>query len=198
MLEPALNAAAAWLTPAATSFGLVLLAELGDKSQIVCMTLAARHPHWPVLSGAVVAFVILNSLAVVFGVGIARWIPADAIAVAVAALFAAFGIKALRDAGEDGDEDLVERGARGVFLTTLTVIILAEMGDKTQLAVAGMASSLPAWPVWSGATLALTLTSALAVLVGCRLLKLLPLRRLHQASGVLFLILAALALTRLL
>ena len=197
MSELVLNPAAGWLTPAATSFGLVLLAELGDKSQIVCMTLAARHPQWPVLAGSVLAFVFLNSLAVVFGVGIAHWIPQESVALAVALLFAIFGIKALRDASEDEDDEVVERGLRGVFLTTLLVIVLAEMGDKTQIAVAGLASSLPAWPVWSGATLALAVTSALGVVVGCRLLKLLPLRRLHQVSGVLFLLLASLALTRL-
>jgi putative Ca2+/H+ antiporter (TMEM165/GDT1 family) len=67
------------------------------------------------------------------------------------------------------------------------------MGDKTQLAVAGMAGTLPPVPVWVGATLALITTSALGVLVGCKLLRLMPIHRLHQVSGVLFLILSAVA-----
>jgi putative Ca2+/H+ antiporter (TMEM165/GDT1 family) len=66
------------------------------------------------------------------------------------------------------------------------------MGDKTQLAVAGMAGTLPAMPVWIGATLALVTTSALGVLVGRKLLRRIPLRRLRQISGVFFLILAGL------
>ena len=76
------------------------------------------------------------------------------------------------------------------------MLFLAEMGDKTQLAVAGMASTLPSIPVWVGATLALSSTSALGVLAGRKLLTRIPLHRLHQISGVFFLALAALALTK--
>ena len=64
-----------WIAASATPFGLIFFAELGDKSQIVCMTLAARHRHWPVLSGVVIAFLLLNTLAVAFGAGLAHWVP---------------------------------------------------------------------------------------------------------------------------
>ena len=80
--------------------------------------------------------------------------------------------------------------------TTFGLIFLAEMGDKTQLAVAGMAGTLPAMPVWIGATVALVTTSALGVLVGRKLLRRIPLRRLRQISGVFFLILGGVALTK--
>jgi putative Ca2+/H+ antiporter (TMEM165/GDT1 family) len=70
------------------------------------------------------------------------------------------------------------------------MIFLAEMGDKTQLAVAGLAGTQPAVPVWLGAT------SALGVLAGRKLLTRIHLHRLHQVSGVFFLVLAAFALTR--
>jgi putative Ca2+/H+ antiporter (TMEM165/GDT1 family) len=85
-----------------------------------------------------------------------------------------------------------------VFLVTFGTVFLAEMGDKTQLAVAGMAGTLPPVPVWVGATLALITTSALGILVGCKLLRLVPIHRLHQISGVFFLILAGLAAFRVL
>ncbi|MBK1717758.1 TMEM165/GDT1 family protein [Thiocystis violacea] len=186
----------AWLTPVATTFGLIFLAELGDKSQLVCITLAARHRHGPVLGGAIGAFMVLNTLAVVFGVGLARWIPESVLAGLVAILFGVFGILSLRASAEDEDADVRELGGRGIFLTTFMMILLAEMGDKTQLAVAGLASHWSAISVWIGATLALGLTSALGVTIGCQLLRTLPLRRLHQFSGVLFLILAGLALTK--
>ncbi|MBK5965332.1 UPF0016 family membrane protein [Thiocystis minor] len=186
----------AWLAPAVTTFGLVFLAELGDKSQLVCMTLAARHRHGPVLVGSIAAFVVLNTLAVVFGVGLSQWIPERVLAGVVAILFAVFGIMSLR-ATEDEDSDVLrERRVDGIALTTFLMILLAEMGDKTQLTVAGLASSLPPLSVWIGATLALSVTSALGVLVGCRLLRSMPLHRLHQASGVFFLLLAGFALTK--
>jgi len=184
------------LTAAATTFGLIFLAEIGDKSQLVCMALAARHHHRPVLAGAIAAFVVLNSLAVVFGAGLAHWVPERILAAAVAVLYAVFGILSLRAQEEDGGEQIKERSGHGVFATTFLMLFLAEMGDKTQLAVAGMAGTLPAIPVWIGATLALATTSALGILVGRKLLRRIPLHRLHQISGVFFLILAAFALTK--
>ena len=145
----------AWITAVTTPFGLVFLAELGDKSQLVCMTLAARHRHWPVLVGAMVAFVILNTLAVVFGAGLSHWVPERVLAAVVALLFAIFGILSLRAKEEEGEEDVTERSGHGIFVTAFLMIFLAEMGDKTQIAVAGMASTLPVIPVWIGATVAL-------------------------------------------
>lgn len=82
------------------------------------------------------------------------------------------------------------------FITTSTafgLIGLAELGDKTQLAVAGLASTQPALPVWVGGTLGLAAVSALGVLAGRTVLQRLPMRLLHQVSGALFLLLAVLA-----
>ena len=76
------------------------------------------------------------------------------------------------------------------------MLFLAEMGDKTQLAVAGMAGTHPAIPVWIGATLALGITSVLGVVIGRKLNQHIPMHRLHQISGMFFLILAGFALTR--
>ena len=123
----------AWLTAITTPFGLVFLAELGDKSQLVCMTLAARHRHWPVLAGATVAFLILNTLAVVFGAGLSHWVPDRILAAAVAILFAVYGILLLKSRDGNEDEEIRERSGHGIFVTTFLMIFLAEMGDKTQI-----------------------------------------------------------------
>ncbi len=186
----------AWITAVTTPFGLVFLAELGDKSQLVCMTLAARHRHWPVLAGATIAFAILNSLAVMFGAGLSHWVPERVLAAVVATLFAVFGVMSLRAKEEEREGEVAERSGHGIFVTAFLMIFLAEMGDKTQIAVAGMASTLPVIPVWIGATLALFATSALGVVAGQKLLRRIPIHRLHQISGVFFLILAAFALTK--
>ncbi len=77
---------------ALTSFALIAAAEIGDKSQLVCMTLASRHRPMPVMLGALAAFAVLNTLAVVFGVAIATWLPEYVVGVTVAILFAVFGI----------------------------------------------------------------------------------------------------------
>lgn len=188
----------AWLSSAGATFLLIALAEIGDKSQLVCMTLAARHRGTPVVLGAVAAFAILNLLAVLFGAAVAAWLPEWLVTLAVAMLFAFFGISALRFEAEDDGEDIEEKPGHGIFATTFLMIFLAEFGDKTQIAVAGMGSSADATATWAGATLALTTTSLLAVLAGRHWLKRLPLHWIHRVSGMFFLLLAALATLRLL
>ena len=179
-----------------SSFTLIGLAEIGDKSQLVCITLAARHRHWPVLSGAVMAFVVLNSLAVAFGASVALWVPESVTAIIVALLFTAFGLHALFVEHGNEDGNVVERSGHSIFIATLLLIFVAEFGDKTQIAVAGLAGSMSPLPVWIGATLALIMVSALGVWAGRTLLQRLPLRWLHRIGGVIFLAFAMMAAWR--
>ena len=187
----------AWLSTTGASFLLIALAEIGDKSQLVCMTLAARHRGLPVVLGAIAAFAILNLLAVLFGAAVAAWLPAWLVTLAVGALFAVFGISALRYKEEDEDETVEEKPGHGIFATTFLLIFLAEFGDKTQIAVAGLGSSTSTSAVWTGATLALATTSILGVLAGRKFLHKLPLHWIHRISGVFFLLLAGFAFFQL-
>jgi putative Ca2+/H+ antiporter (TMEM165/GDT1 family) len=198
MTDIAAVAPGTWLSSAGATFLLIALAEIGDKSQLVCMTLAARHRGLPVVLGAVTAFAVLNLLAVLFGAAIAAWLPEWVVTAAVAVLFAAFGISALRFTEEDDDEEIAEKPGHGIFATTFLMIFLAEFGDKTQIAVAGMGSTADAAATWVGATLALACTSILGVVAGRRWLNRLPLHWIHRISGVFFLLLALLAVFRLL
>lgn len=197
MPELAVVAPGNWFSSAGATFLLIALAEFGDKSQLVCMTLAARHRGLPVILGAVAAFAILNLLAVLFGAALAAWLPEWVVTLAVAALFAAFGISALRYSEDDDDEAIEEKPGHGVFATTFLLIFLAEFGDKTQIAVAGMGSTANTAAVWTGATLALACTSLLGVFAGRKLLHRLPLVWIHRVSGAFFLLLAVLAIARL-
>ena len=184
------------LSVSLSTFTLIALAEVGDKSQLVCMTLAARHRHRPVILGATTAFLVLNTLAVLFGAGVAAWVPERVTAGLVAVLFGVFGIHALRKQDDDESEDVVERSGHGIFLTTLLLIFAAEFGDKTQIAVAGLAGSLDPLPVWLGATAALVMVSVLGVWAGRTVLQRLPLLWLHRISGGVFLVFALLAAWR--
>jgi putative Ca2+/H+ antiporter (TMEM165/GDT1 family) len=183
-----------WLSAAGTTFLLVAFAEIGDKSQLVCMTLAARHRGLPVVIGAIAAFAVLNLLAVLFGAAVAAWLPEWLVTLAVAALFAGFGISALRYTEDDKDDEVEEKPGHGIVATTFLLIFLAEFGDKTQIAVAGLGSTSEPSAVWAGATVALALTS---ILGGRKLLNRLPLKWIHRISGVFFLLLAIFAVTRL-
>lgn len=196
MIDPGTWGHGAWFSSVGTSFLIIGLAEFGDKSQLVCMTLASRHRGLPVALGAIAAFAILNLLAVLFGAAVAAWLPGWLVALAVAVLFAVFGISALRYREQDEDGEVEEKPGHGIFATTFLLIFLAEFGDKTQIAVAGLGSTNAAGAIWLGATLALTTTSLLGIIAGRRLLNYLSLLWIHRISGVFFLLLAAYAASR--
>lgn len=188
--------AQAILTAAATSFALILAAEMGDKSQLVCMALAAKHRPVPVVLGALASFALLNALAVVFGKAIANWFPEYVIAAVVALLFIVFGIQALRTTVEEPHEEFKEKSGHGIFFTTFFLITFAEFGDKTQLAVVALSSTSSPVGVWLGSTLALGTTSALGVLAGRKLLQKIPLELLHKIGGIIFLMLSGVAVVK--
>lgn len=187
-----------WITVALGSYTLIVAAEMGDKSQLVCMTLASKHSARSVMLGAVSAFMLLNTLAVLFGAAIAHWMPEAVVAAIVAVLFAAFGLHAL-GAHEDNEknDDSVKTPSRvNTFLTTFSLITLAEFGDKTQLAVVALSSGSSPAAVWLGSTAALATTSALGIIAGRTLLKRISIAMLHKISGLIFLVLAGFAAFR--
>jgi putative Ca2+/H+ antiporter (TMEM165/GDT1 family) len=184
------------LSVSGATFLLIALAEIGDKSQLVCMTLAARHRALPVMTGVIAAFVLLNLLAVVFGSAVAAWFPEWVIALFVAILFGIFGIQMLRSAKEDDDEDVSEKSGHSVILSTFLLIFVAEFGDKTQLAIAGMSSTYDPLSVWVGGTLALVSISGMGVIAGRAILTRIPKAKLHHISGIFFLVLAVIPLVK--
>lgn len=180
------------LAPLIKSFMLVFIAEFGDKSQLVCMTLAARYRPAVVLIGAVLAFAALNLLGVTVGVLVAQWVPDWIVLAIVMLLFLLFGFQALRSAGEE-DEDGDSKVGKHLLVSVFLLIFLAEFGDKTQLAVAGLASVESAVGVWLGSTLALIGTTLLGVLAGRTLLQRLSVAWVQRGSGVVFILFALLA-----
>ncbi|MBF0187366.1 MAG: TMEM165/GDT1 family protein [Magnetococcales bacterium] len=189
---------ASWLSVSGGTFLLISLAEIGDKSQLVCMTLAARHRALPVMTGVTVAFVLLNILAVVFGASVAAFLPQWVITVAVALLFGLFGVQMLMgDDEEEEDEEIAEKSDRSVIFSTFLLIFVAEFGDKTQLAIAGLSSTSDPTAVWVGGTAALIFISALGVVAGRKVLSKIPESLLHRISGIFFLVLAVAALASL-
>ncbi len=182
-----------FLIASGTSFLLIVAAEIGDKSQLVCMVLAARHRALPVMAGSVLAFAVLNTLAVVFGAAIANWIPEAMVYAVVAVLFLIFGVQALRAKAEPDQECATPATGQSIFWATFALIFVAEFGDKTQLAVVGLSSASIPLAVWIGATCALVVTSALGIWAGCTLLRRVPITLLHRISGCFFIALALFA-----
>ena len=104
-------------------------------------------------------------------------------------LFGGFGLHVLFSAAGDCEE-VVAVQERSLLVTTLLLILVAEFGDKTQIAVAGLAGSLDPVAAWLGATAALLLVSVLGIWAGRTLLQRLPLHWLQRAGGVVFLLFA--------
>lgn len=142
--------------------------------------------------GSALAFLLLNTLAVVFGVAIANWMPEIWVSGIVAVLFAVFGIQALRMEEEQDNENVAVSG-KSILLATFLLITVAEFGDKTQLAVVALSSTSIPLAVWLGSTLALITTSALGVWAGRTVLQRIKISLLHRMSGVIFLLLALFA-----
>ncbi len=181
----------------ASSFSLIGLAEMGDKSQLVCIVLALRYRAMPVLMGAIAAFALLNLAAVLIGAAVANWLPEHVITIAVGILFLLFGAHAFSSVVEEESDVIDDKGGHSIFFSTFVLITLAEFGDKTQIAVAGLASTVDIVAVWLGATLALAVTSGIGVLAGRTILQRVPVILLHRLSGSLFILFGMAALLSL-
>jgi putative Ca2+/H+ antiporter (TMEM165/GDT1 family) len=170
----------------ALALGAVFVAELGDKSQVLLIAQAARHPPLRVLAEAVVAFAFLTVLAVTVGALVARMVPLVVLEVASGLLFLLFGTLAAREAAATraAGEEPVARLRHG---GTLSLVVVSEMGDKTQLATAALAASGGhAVATGLGAFGALALSAALAVAAGGWLSRRLEPQRRAAISAVLF------------
>jgi putative Ca2+/H+ antiporter (TMEM165/GDT1 family) len=177
-----------------SAFALLFLAEMGDKTQLMAMTLAHRYRVLPVIVGTFAAFALLNLLAVLVGEGLARLIPRDIVLLAAGLLFLLFAWRSWRDAGEEG-EKATTIDHRRAWLTSFTLIFVAELGDKTQLALVALAAQTGAlWSVFAGGTLALWAVSLLGILVGRTLLRRIEPRLVHRVAALLFLVFGLLAL----
>ena len=176
------------------SFVMVALAEMGDRTQLIALSLAARYRRpWTVMLGILVATLANHTLAASAGVWVAGMIPAAALGWIVGLGFIAFGVWALFP---DAADEPGEREGWGPLVTTIVVFFIAEMGDKTQLATVALGARFHSTlAVTAGTTAGMLAADGLAVWAGSRLGALLPMRRLRWAAAALFMVfgLAAIA-----
>jgi Ca2+/H+ antiporter, TMEM165/GDT1 family len=177
-----------------STFGLIFLAELGDKTQLAAMALATRYPWKKIFLGVAAAFVLLNLGAVAVGKVLFTVLPPVWVKVASGALFTFFGVKTLLASRDEATADAPPEGAGRPLLTAFTMILLAELGDKTQLATAGLAAQQNApFEVFAGSTAALWAVTALGILLGSQLTRFVPLHWVQRSAGCLFLLFGAAA-----
>jgi Ca2+/H+ antiporter, TMEM165/GDT1 family len=170
---------------ALAAFGLVFLAELGDKSMLLAIALAARYRPWPVLGGISVAAFLMLGVATLVGTALGVALPERALAIGGGLLFVGFGLWTLRT--EDADEEVDDLPTGSVLLGVTVAFLIAELGDKTMLATAALASTREALPTWLGAGAGMTVASGIAIGVTGLLGSRLPRRAVHLAAAFAFL-----------
>ncbi len=182
-----------WLTLFATIFVVVFLVELPDKTALATVVLATRHRPLPVFAGVALAFVI-QSLVAVFAGSLIAFLPHQLVRTGAGLLFIVMALVVIwrtRRRGKRSEDEVPSQGNGGErpFLTALTMILLAEWGDLSQLAtVAFQARYNQAVLVFASATLALWAVTALAVGIGNRLGSLLPERPVQYAAAALMVV----------
>ena len=177
------------------STGIVALAEMGDKTQLLALVLALRFKKpWPIVAGIFVATLFNHGLAGALGAWLITMVGPQVLRWLLATSFLAMAGWMLIPDKLDG-EDAVKSPRFGVFVTTVAVFFLAEMGDKTQIATVMLAARYDAIvAVVAGSTLGMMLANAPVVWLGERVTRLIPLRIVHIISALVFAVLGVLAL----
>ena len=149
-----------FLTALGVAFGVIFVAELGDKSQLLALNFGARYPLRTVAAGLTVGYAAAGVIATVVGGLLGAAFPERSIEIVGGLVFLVFAALALRESNDDADDDdddddadaVSVSVARSVVVTIALTIAVAEMGDKTQIATATLAAQANPVATWIGAT----------------------------------------------
>ena len=167
----------------------VAVAEIGDKTQLLALLLAARfRKPVPIIAGIFAATILNHACAGLLGTLAARWLTPDVLRWVVSGSFFAIALWTLKPDKIDDDQALP---ARNAFLATTIAFFLAEIGDKTQIATVVLAAKYtPLWEVVVGTTTGMLLANVPVVLLGAKFSERLPLKAARTGAALLFLALA--------
>ncbi len=169
------------------SFLLVFVSEMGDKTQLLALVLAARfRKPIPIMFGILAATILNHALASYVGSYVTHYVSADILKWVLAATFIGFGLWMLIP---DKDEGFNDQHRWGPFLTTTVAFFFAEMGDKTQLATVALGAKYAApLMVTLGTTLGMLAADGLAVFFGHRFTDRVPMALVHKIASGLFIV----------
>ena len=169
------------------SFLLVFISEMGDKTQLLALILAARFKKpLPIMMGILVATILNHALASYVGSFITNYISSDVLKWVLAATFVGFGLWMLIP---DKDEGFEDKHRWGPFLTTTVAFFFAEMGDKTQLATVALGAKFAApFLVTVGTTVGMLGADGLAVFLGHKFTDRVPMKLVHRIASGLFIL----------
>ena len=177
------------------STGIVAFAEIGDKTQLLSLVLAARFRRpWPIVAGIFAATLLNHTAAGAVGAWLTQLVGAGTMTKIVGASFIAMAAWVLvPDRLDEGDA--ATRAVGGVFWTTTILFFVAEMGDKTQVATVVLAARYDAlWAVVAGTTLGMLLANVPVVFFGGAMAQRIPLGVIRKVTAAAFLVLGLFAL----
>ncbi|EEP69987.1 hypothetical protein MCAG_00314 [Micromonospora sp. ATCC 39149] len=176
-----------FLVALVVSFGVIFVAELGDKSQLMALTFATRFKTIPVLIGITVATSVVHLASVAIGHGLGAALPTGWISLIAGLAFLGFGVWTLRgDKLTEEEKRKAERSSRSAVVAVGVAFFLAELGDKTMLATITLATKYGWFGTWLGSTLGMVAADALAIAVGRMLGRHLPERTIRYGAAILF------------
>nr|WP_028646531.1 TMEM165/GDT1 family protein [Nocardiopsis sp. CNT312] len=166
----------------------VLVAEMGDKTQLVAMSLATRYRVGTVLLGITLATALVHVASVMIAEVLGASLPTDWLTLAAGLAFLFFGLWTLRgdEMTERDEERAASRRIRSALLTVVVVFLVAEFGDKTMLTTITVGTRYDWLPVWIGSTVGMVAADAAAIALGAVLGKKLPERAIRLGAAVLF------------
>lgn len=171
------------------SCGIIFLAELGDKSQLMALAFAARYKALPILVGITGATAVVHLFSVLVGAVVGQALPTRPISVLAGIAFLAFAAWTLRGDRLDDDEAArAGRTTRSAVLAAAVAFFLAELGDKTMLATITLATSEGLVGTWLGSTLGMVAADGLAIVVGQQLGRRLPERAVRYGAAASFVV----------
>lgn len=175
------------------STGVVALAEMGDKTQLLSLMLAARYPKyaWPIVWGILIATLMNHAMAAYIGHWVASFLNPDWLRWILGVGFLALGLWLLiPDKLDENQNDKLAKGAWSIFVLTTGLFFLAEMGDKTQIATIALGAKYDSVvSVTLGTTLGMMLANAPAVWLGKQFTQRLPIAWVHRIAASIFILL---------
>ncbi len=182
-----------FVTALAIAFGVVFVAELGDKTQLLALNFGARYSLRTVAVGLTIGYAAANVVATIVGGVLGAALPDRPIQIVGGLIFLGFAGAALRRVDtEDVDDDepatsnVARRTSLAVVMSIAASIAVAEMGDKTQIATATLASQSSPVGVWIGATLGAASSGMVGAVAGNLIGDRVPARALQISSAVIF------------
>jgi Ca2+/H+ antiporter, TMEM165/GDT1 family len=171
------------------SLGVIFVAELGDKSQLMALAFAARYRAMPILVGITIATAVVHALSVLVGTLVDVALPTRAITFAAGVAFLGFAAWTLRgDSLDENEAGRAIRSTRSAVVAASVAFFLAELGDKTMLATITLATKEGALGVWAGSTVGMVAADAVAIVVGQQLGARLPERAIKIGAAASFVV----------